>query len=287
MATPTIIATVGASNANSFGTRAEADSYFDTVLHSSVAWPVNVSATTTIGSGTNGVVTTIVDTLGTEGNSYTISVVAGVGLNIALSAVLVGTAITVTLGTDGTGALDSTKNTAILVASAISALTGITASASGTGATIIPVTALTAFTGGSYVEETKNPALIMAQQQMTALIIWTGFITNTSQKLPWPRTGMWQRDELVYIDEDTIPDEVKWVQFELARLLIAKDRTEEFDIDANGITHLRAGPVTMKFKEGFNPGPSIIPASIYNLLVPSWYTNIIGLLSANVNLERA
>jgi hypothetical protein len=97
MALPTLIATPGASNANSFGTRAEADSYFESVLHAENPWPSNVSATATLGSGDNGVVTITVDTPGTEGNAYTVAAVLGSGNNIPLSASLVGSAITVTL----------------------------------------------------------------------------------------------------------------------------------------------------------------------------------------------
>jgi hypothetical protein len=108
-----------------------------------------VSATAAIGAGVDGVVTTTVDAAGTAGNTWTIEVVAGVGLNVALSANTVGTDITVTLGTDGAGALDPTKNTATLVAGVITALALVTAAASGTGAT--PLAAPegpTTFTGG-------------------------------------------------------------------------------------------------------------------------------------------
>lgn len=115
---------------------------------------------------------------------------------------------------------------------------------------------------------TKISALIMAQQQMTAGIQWTGSPSTTTQNLPWPRSGMYTRNE-VSIPDTVIPEEVKWTQFELARLLLTTDRTAEFDIGVNGITHLRAGPVTLKFKEN-NRGAPIIPDHIWNLLVPSW-----------------
>jgi hypothetical protein len=107
------------------------------------------SATNSIGSGGNGVVTTTVTATGSAGNSYTMHVVAGVGNDVALSAALSGTAITVTLGTDSGGALDASKNTATLVAAAIDALANVTAVASGSGATAISaVSGPTAFTGG-------------------------------------------------------------------------------------------------------------------------------------------
>lgn len=287
MSTPTLIATVGAADANSFGTRAEADTYHDSVLHTDVPWPANIAATATLGSGDNGVVTVTADEVGTEGNDLTIAAVLGVGLDVALSAAKVTNVITVTLGTNGSGTIDATKNTAVLVAGVITALADVSAVASGTGATAISVTATTSFTGGSYREDVKIPALIMAQQQMTELIVWTGFVADLVQKLPWPRNGMWGRNVMSSILSTVIPDEVKWAQFELARLLIATDRTEENEVVVNGITYLRAGPVTLKFKEYDNPGAPVIPMVVWSKLVPSWYSRIVGVVNTNRDLERA
>jgi hypothetical protein len=74
--------------------------------------------------------------------------VAGVGLDVALSAAISNGAITVTLGTDGAGAADDTKNTATLVAAVVDALAGVSATASGNGSGVIPVTGAQAFTSG-------------------------------------------------------------------------------------------------------------------------------------------
>lgn len=114
--------------------------------------PTNTnSATADIGTGDNGTVTTTIDAYGTEGNDYTIEVVEGSGLNVDLSAVLTDTAIVVTLGTDGAGALDATKNTATLVAAEIDALTGVSSVASGTGADALTAAeAEQNFAGGTY-----------------------------------------------------------------------------------------------------------------------------------------
>lgn len=124
--------------------------------------PVNaVKASINIGAGANGIVTTKSDLVGTEGNSYTIQVVAGVGNNINLSAVLTGTDILVTLGTDGVGALLASKNTAILIASAINALEGVNSIHSGTGADSISASiAKTNFTGGKYATPAMTQGFI-------------------------------------------------------------------------------------------------------------------------------
>ena len=114
--------------------------------------PVNAkAASTTIGSGDNGVVTITSDNIGTEGNSYTIAVTVSEATSAALAVDITGTDIAVTLGTDGAGAADATKNTAELIAEAISALSGVSASYSGTGATAISsAVAKKSLAGGQY-----------------------------------------------------------------------------------------------------------------------------------------
>lgn len=100
--------------------------------------PANAkSASIEIGAGTNGKVTVTCDKKGTEGNAYSLEVVVAEGNSKALAAALSGTKITVTLGTDAGGDADATKNTAKLIATAISKIDGFTAVHSGTGVTAI------------------------------------------------------------------------------------------------------------------------------------------------------
>lgn len=106
-------------------------------------------ASAAIGSGANGTVTITVDQGGSEGNTWTVTVVVAATPSQPLSVALATKAITVTLGTDGAGAPDATKNTATLVAAAVTALAGVTAVASGTGVSALTGAApLKAFTGG-------------------------------------------------------------------------------------------------------------------------------------------
>jgi hypothetical protein len=101
------------------------------------ALPANkAKASISIGTGDDGVVEVVCDEYGDVGNNYSLEVVAGTGNDVALSAVLADTKITVTLGTDGAGVLDTAKNTATLVAGAIDDLEGFVATASGTGETV-------------------------------------------------------------------------------------------------------------------------------------------------------
>lgn len=123
---------------------------------------------------------------------------------------------------------------------------------------------------------TKTQLLIMATQLMVNQIEWTGYTTSSTQALSWPRVDMMQRNEWSAVPTTDIPVEVKNATFELARILGYNDRTVESDIAANGITQLKAGPISMMFKINNNPGPAPIPISVTDMLVPSWFTTVRG-----------
>jgi hypothetical protein len=286
MPIPTLITTVGGVDSNSFGTLAEADLYHASVLHASAPWPPDILATAQIGSGVNGVVSLTILGLGTGGNLFTIQVVAGVGNDIPLSVSLIGTAITVTLGTDGAGLADPTKNTALLVTLALNALTGVSATYTGDGTGIVIPSIAQNFTGGDSKEAIKIPALIMAAQLLSTQIDWTGYAVTWTQRLPWPRYGMFQRVGQNYVNHLLIPEELKNAQFELARLLIHTDRTIENEIETQGLTSLRAGSVTLKFRENGPIGAPVIPQVSWSLLHPDWYVSIIGITDGTRSLER-
>ena len=147
--------------------------------------PVNANeASASVGSGDNGVVTITVDEVGTEGNDYTIEVVEGSGVGVDLSATLTGTAIVVTLGTDGAGALDATKNTTTLIAGVVDSVNGVSAVASGTGATAFAAAvAEDAFTSGVYATEVIVPYTMLED----ATYYYTNIVPNDSKGKNWRR----------------------------------------------------------------------------------------------------
>jgi hypothetical protein len=125
----------------------------------------SVASSINVGSGTNGVVTIVADVAGEDGDDYSITVLTNGANGCAMSAALVGTDITVTLGKT-VADLEPTKNTATLIAAAITALDGVTATASGTGATAIGTgVSKTNFTGGDdggALDGSKNTATLVA-----------------------------------------------------------------------------------------------------------------------------
>lgn len=101
---------------------------------------------------------------------------------------------------------------------------------------------------------------------------WTGTRTTSTQALPWGREGMLDLNGNA-IANNVIPKELKYAQFELAGLLRMEDRTLDNAILATGLTSLRAGPVSLSFKDNFVPTSQTLPDAVLNLLVPSWLTD--------------
>ena len=102
-----------------------------------ISVPTFTAASLVFGTGANGVIT--VSIARSDGNDFILQVVQPVTLNASLSVTLTEETkiILVSLGTDGAGAPSAIKNTATLVAAALDALTNVSASASGTGASVI------------------------------------------------------------------------------------------------------------------------------------------------------
>jgi len=135
----------------------------------------SVGGSAKIGGGADGTVTVTDDVVGDS--AKTIEVVVAPGVSASMAAAITGDDITVTLGTDVTGAPDPAKNTATLVAAAVEALAGVTAVASGTGAD--PITGSSppkGFTGGgvAFVFPTGEDANEGERLRNTAMLFQVG-----------------------------------------------------------------------------------------------------------------
>lgn len=109
----------------------------------------------------NSRITIEADTVGPDGNALTVRVQAGVGVDVPLSAQLIDNVLTVILATDGSGAPNDAANTADLVAAAIDAVTGVSATTSGTD--VVPPGDDVKFDGGAdavYDEATRTIQLV-------------------------------------------------------------------------------------------------------------------------------
>ena len=98
---------------------------------------------------------------------------------------------------------------------------------------------------------------------------WTGVPSTTTQRLAWPRTGMYDRNGNA-IASGEIPYLLKDATSELAGQLGIADRTLDNDVITQGLKSLGVGSVSLAFKDTF--APQVIPDAVLNMLPPSWYT---------------
>jgi hypothetical protein len=92
----------------------------------------------------------------------------------------------------------------------------------------------------------KCKALQSATRLLDQNYEWQGSPTNIDQALRWPRQGAYDADGNL-LASDEIPIGIEQGTAELARLLIAGDRTAESDTAVQGITSVTAGDVAVTF----------------------------------------
>jgi hypothetical protein len=129
------------------------------------------------------------------------------------------------------------------------------------------------------VDADKERGLLMAARLLDANWIWNGRRTNDTQRMEWPRTGVlkeagtgswdWNFGFFRFLDENEIPRQLKEAQAEFAALLLASDTTANIDQSVQGITSLRAGSVSLSFKESIQTS-NPVPDSVFYLIPYFW-----------------
>ena len=99
---------------------------------------------------------------------------------------------------------------------------------------------------------------------------WTGLPASATQKLAWPRTGMFDMNGNA-IASNVIPQDLKDALSELAGQLGASDRTLDNDVVVQGLTSVKAGSVSLTFKEMIES--HVLPDAVWNLMPVSWFTD--------------
>lgn len=119
----------------------------------------------------------------------------------------------------------------------------------------------------------KEAALITATELLDASLTWTGSVVSTTQSLMWPRNGMVNPNGAVILNT-VIPTQLKRATAEFARQLLEGNRVADNDVARQGITDLKAGPVSLSFNKDVawdDPVPQVIPDLVKLLLPKSWY----------------
>jgi len=139
-------------------------------------------------------------------------------------------------------------------------------------------------TWSTQTQDTKEGLLMWATMLLDSYPrAWTGGAVTETQALRWPRTGMSDRDGRA-IAENVIPVALKRATSEMARQLLATDRTADNSVINKGISSIKAGSVALSFENlvtnnsilvarsirELNALLAVLPDAVKYLLVPSW-----------------
>lgn len=122
----------------------------------------------------------------------------------------------------------------------------------------------------------REAALRMATRLIDAMpcpvvdgVAWEfqGAAEDADQALLFPAAGLLDRRGQA-IAAGTVPKELKEAVSEFALQLIVGDRTLDSEIETQGITSIKAGPVAVEFKDDVRA--KVVPDAVRNLL-PSWW----------------
>lgn len=94
----------------------------------------------------------------------------------------------------------------------------------------------------------KNRALATATALLDRHVAWSGYVLDDVQALQWPRSGAIYRSGYA-VPTTVIPVDVVRATAELARQLLAADRTADNDIETQGLTSLSAGSISLAFDQ--------------------------------------
>lgn len=110
-------------------------------------------------------------------------------------------------------------------------------------------------------EDQQIAALIWATRLLDEQVDWFGYVESLTQALRWPRAGVLDREGRQYVSSTTIPTFLKRATAELARHLLAGDRTQERSI---GIQSVVADAVQVTF-DNHDVKP-ILPPSVRSMV---------------------
>ncbi len=129
--------------------------------------------------------------------------------------------------------------------------------------------------------EDKTSILITASLMLDWFAKWKGNKVNSEQARDWPRANVIRPDGSA-VASTIIPDDVKVAVYELALSSITSDRVAENPLA--GLSHVQAGPLTIKKGTGFDPTKKeSIPEHVWKIISDIIVRSGIGV----IRLERA
>ena len=115
------------------------------------------------------------------------------------------------------------------------------------------------------IDDERNRAIVTATRLLDQHIGWFGWVVNSVQARQWPRVGCITRGGAYPVLSTVVPEDVKRATAELARQLLASDRTADSDVETQGLTSLTAGSVAMTFDQA-RVKVKVIPDAVASMI---------------------
>lgn len=94
-------------------------------------------------------------------------------------------------------------------------------------------------------DDDKTRALLEATVWLDELFDWEGAPATDVQRLRFPRVGLFDRDGRD-VSSDSIPDAIKYAQFDIALLFLTSNRKGESELLGQGMSRVKVGPIEVE-----------------------------------------
>lgn len=113
-------------------------------------------------------------------------------------------------------------------------------------------------------DDVKNRAIVTATRLLDESYDWFGWVVDDVQALGWPRRGAYYKTGYA-VPDTVVPQAVKNATAEFARQLLAEDRTADSEVEAQGITGIKAGSVELTFDTA-TAKSQVVPDAVHSML---------------------
>jgi len=130
----------------------------------------------------------------------------------------------------------------------------------------------------------KSAALIHATETLDKYVDWYGYIATITQRLRWPRWGIYTRDNLI-LGSGSIPDEIRFLTVDVADWIIANGG---LSVETNTVSQVVVGGSTKGIKVVMDPNMNIkgFPRDVIVALNHWGHVNLTASGAKSVRLQR-
>lgn len=121
-----------------------------------------------------------------------------------------------------------------------------------------------ATTWTSATDDQQKVALVWATRLLDAHYQWVGTIASDTQSLRWPRAATYDRDGRL-LANDEIPEAIEFATAELARHLLASDRTAPEGV-GRAEKRMKVGGLEVEYFNATSTKAYPVPDAVYDLI---------------------